>query len=69
VNLQTAVERARAIQDDLEAGRFTVPYPEEVRRELAEIEDLFVAHCQTADEARELVARLKAKPQTAELPW
>ena len=75
MNVEKAVERACAIQGDLEAGVFGVPYSEPIRRELDEILDTFAAACQTPASARRLVTALSAKRSApagaspAELPW
>lgn len=68
MTIDQAIARIRTIQADLDAGRLTVPYPENVRTEILGLNEVFSAHCKTTDEARALVARINA-PATAELPW
>lgn len=68
MTLAEAVKRARAIQAELEAGRLTVPYPEQVARELAQIEQVLADTCKTTEQAQAVVRRLHA-PATATLPW
>jgi hypothetical protein len=63
-----AIDRLQAIQADLDAGRLTMPYPEPIRRELMELADVFMAHCQTSEQARALMARIQT-PETLSLPW
>jgi len=70
MTLQEAVEMARKIQDDLDTGRLTVPYPPEVRQTILRCCGVFMEHATDTEKATALVARLSAPvPVTAELPW
>lgn len=69
MTLDQAVLRVRAIQADLEAGRLTVPYPDAVNAELAQLGDVLADHCKTKQQAEDLVARIQAPARQAALPW
>ena len=68
LTLDQAIATARKIQDDLDKGRLTVPYPPEVRQTILRCCGVFMEHATDSAKARALVARLAA-PATAELPW
>ena len=68
MTIDQAIVRIRAIQADLDAGRLTVPYPENIRTEILTLNDVFSTHCKTTEQARALIARINA-PATRELPW
>jgi hypothetical protein len=68
MTLDQAVTRLRAIDADLAAGRLTVPYPEPIEREIAGLAEIISAHCQTSEQARELVQRISGSG-VSELPW
>lgn len=71
MTLDEAVDRARAIQRDLEAGKLTVPYPDDVRAQLAECCEVFNAFADDNSTAAELVRRLEAPEPVKQvgLPW
>lgn len=71
MTLDEAVVQARSIQRDLDAGRLKVPYPAEVRAQLAACCETFNEYANDNETAGELVRRLQAPEpaKTAELPW
>jgi hypothetical protein len=68
VTLEQAIATTRKIQDDLDSGRLTVPYPPEVRRTILRCCGVFMDYATDSEKATALVARLSA-PVTVELPW
>ncbi len=71
MTLGDAIDRARTIQRDLEAGRLTIPYPDPIRRELLDLCGAFSRLCRTKEEARHVIARIQGPdgPPERELPW
>lgn len=70
MTVQEAVDKVRKIERDLTEGRLRIPYPPEVRKQIFECGNVFMAEATTVEKARELVARINApEPVTAELPW
>lgn len=71
MTLDEAVAQARSIQRDLDAGRLAVPYPDEVRAQLAGCCEAFTEYANDNETAAELVRRLQAPEpaKTMALPW
>lgn len=70
MTLDEAVQAARKVQDDLDSGRLTVPYPPEVRKTIMQCCGVFMDYATDSEKATALVARLQApEPAEAELPW
>jgi len=68
--LEEAIATTRKIQNDLDNGRLTVPYPPEVRQTILRCCGVFMDFARDTETSRALVARLSAPvPVTAELPW
>lgn len=71
MTLDEAIDQARTIQRDLDAGRLTVPWPDHVKAQLVECLVAFTGFAKDNATAGELVRRLEApEPARAmELPW
>jgi hypothetical protein len=70
VTLTDAIATVRAIQADLEAGKFSVPYPEPVRHMLARCYRVIAGAAIDNGTALDLWARINAPlEERAELPW
>lgn len=71
MTLDDAIAQARRIQRDLDAKRLTVPYPPEVRAQLAECLKVFMGYAKDNETAGALIARLEAREpaKAMPLPW
>lgn len=71
MTLDEAVAQARRIQRDLDEKRLKVPYPDDVRAQLAACLEVFMEFANDNETARILVERLEAPEPVKQvgLPW